>query len=73
MNKLQDLTMVVKPNIIKDIEIDKNIHLIIMEEFGEYFIDIRKFYQNRPTKHGIKIRMNTFNKIKHLITVENEN
>ena len=69
MNKapLEELTMVVKPNVIKDIEIDKNIHLMIVEEFGETFIDFRKFYQGRPTKHGIKIRMKIFEKIKHLI------
>lgn len=67
MDSLEEVTMVVKPKILKDIEIEKNIHLLIIEEFGEIFIDIRKFYQGRPTKHGMKIRMSIFNKIKDLI------
>ena len=65
--KFDDITMKLKTNILKDIEIDKNIHLRIIEEFGEKFIDFRKFYQERPTKHGIMIRLNAFKKIKHLI------
>lgn len=67
MENLEDITMVVKPKTIKDIEIEKNIHLLVVEEFGEVFLDFRKFYQGRPTKHGIKIRMNVFDKIKHLL------
>lgn len=60
-------TYTLEDNIIKEIKIDKNLVLRVIENANGTFIDIRKFYKDYPTKKGIRFTYGTFLKLHSLI------
>lgn len=57
----------VEPQTLTQIEVSKNIYLRIVQEEGEKYIDVRKFYKNFPTKKGLRFKLDTFNSIKNML------
>lgn len=53
--------------IIREIELDKNIRIRIVETNDGRFIDIRKFYKGFPTKKYIKISFKKFRRFMDVI------
>lgn len=51
---------------LKKMELEKNLFIRLIKENDTYFIDIRHFFRGYPTKKGIKISLNVFDKIKNL-------
>lgn len=57
----------VEPTTLTQIEVSKNVYLRVIQEEGEKYIDVRKFYKNFPTKQGIRFKLDTFNSIKSIL------
>ena len=52
---------------IKEIELDNNIMLRLLEYEKKIYVDIRKYFKGYPTKKGIRIGYDTFKKLKSII------
>lgn len=46
--------------IISTIQLDKNIKILLLENEKGSYVDIRKYYNDFPTKKGIRIETHTF-------------
>lgn len=55
---------------IKKIQLEHAWFARLIEYGGEYYVDIRKFWRDNPTKNGIKIKLSKFNKLYELINKE---
>ena len=56
-----------KETTIKEIELDNNIILRLLEYEKKIYVDIRKYFKGYPTKKGIRIAYETFKKLKNII------
>ena len=53
--------------ILKDIIIEKNLHLRVIENDNGRFVEFRKFYKDYPTKRSFRVSFNKFTKLVELI------
>lgn len=62
-----DDIMLIEDTVVKQIKIDKNLVLRVIENSNGKFIDLRRFYKNYPTKKGIRINYAVYKKVNSLI------
>lgn len=62
-----DVNLTFSETILKQINIDKNLVLRVIENANGKFIDIRRFYKNYPTKNGVMFSYSVFEKLKNLL------
>ena len=47
-------------NILKDIQISEEIHILLISNMNGYFIDFRKYFRGYPSQKGIRIPVGKF-------------
>ncbi|MBP3916225.1 hypothetical protein [Clostridium sp.] len=59
--KAKKKTYDIDDTVIRDISLTGDIHVRLISNVNGYFVDIRKYYKQYPTKKGIRILASKFN------------